>query len=175
MKIKDYSSGIIIAVFLLSSCIKAYEPPVIVTTTPFKVTDVAGIYKQGTLYLEKALLDSVSYKIIDDTSNFSLSYYLKDTIFVSINSNSPVSNKRYKVGLYDSLKNTISTTYKFHKTYTDTLYYLYNLSYNLDVTLYYPETQKKSIAVLTNSSIKARNFYTIYIENVLFSANLQPK
>jgi hypothetical protein len=175
MKIKDYSFGIIMAVFLLSSCIKAFEPPVIVTTTPFRVTDVSGIYKQGSLYLEKALLDSVSYKIIDDTSNFSLSYYLKDTIFVAINSNSPITTKRYKVGLYDSLKNTISTTYKFHKTYTDTLYYLFNQTYNLDVTLYYPETQKKSTAVLTNSSIKARNAFVIYIENLLFSANLQTK
>jgi len=170
-KIVTYS--ILGAMFVLSACLKAYEAPVTVTPTPYNVWDVGGIYKEGTLNLEKTLLDSVTYKIKDDTSSVTLSYYVQDTVFVSINTNSSVTDKRYKVYLYDSIKSTLYTTYKFRKNVTDTSYYLFKKDYGLDVTLYYPAALKKSYAYIYNSSIKSQNPSTIYIENVSYIANRQ--
>jgi hypothetical protein len=118
MKRKQFSIIMVLTVFLLSACLKAYDPPVVVTQTPLQVSEVAGFYKGGTLYLEKTLLDSATYKTTDDTSSITLNYYVNDTVFVSINTFSGVTNKRYKVSLYDSLKTTESTTFKFHRTLT---------------------------------------------------------
>jgi hypothetical protein len=181
---KNHSFYIILAVLLLSSCIKAYEPVVITPTpvppapkdpTPYAITDVGGVYKGGTIYLVKALLDSVTYRTQDDTSSFSLTNYYNDTIIVSINSSQNIAYKRYKLALTDTLHTTEATIFKFQKTLLDTSYYLYNKVFNLDVTLYYPNNKKVSTAVISNKSIAANNPNYIYTENVDISALYQTK
>lgn len=166
---KRHSFYIILTVLLLSSCIKAYEPVVIVPEkppTPYAITDIAGMYKGDSLVLVKALLDSVSYRTVDDTSSFSLTNYYNDTVVVSLNTNQGVAYKRYKLGLIDTLQTTEATVFKFQQTLLDTSYYLYNKVFNLDVTLYYPKTLKKSFAKISNKSIAANNPNYIYTENV---------
>lgn len=169
---KKYSFYIILATVLLSSCLKAYEPIVI---TPYSVSDVAGVYKDGSLITEKGLLDSVMYKTIDDTSSFTLTYYYRDTIVVSINTKSGVTNKRYKLGLYGSVNNSVASVFKFQKLVVDSSFYLYRQTFDLEVKLYYPDTQKTSTAVISNSSVAAKYPNVLYIENVVFDANKQPK
>ena len=159
---------------MLSACIKAYEP-VVIKTYPYTINDVAGTYKNGTLNLEKGLLDSVVYKLVDDTSNFSLTYYYKDTILVSINTYSSLSTKKYKLGLLSSTINSEAVVFKFQKIKIDTLYFLNKQIYNLEVTLYYPDLHKTSTAVITNNSLLSYYPSLVYIENVLFNAKLQPK
>lgn len=167
----------------LSSCIKAYEPivaPVIPVVkvkpiVPYAITDIAGTYKGGTLFLVKSLLDSVTYKTLDDTSSFSLTNYINDSVIVSLNTSQGVSYKRYKLGLIDTLHTTEATVFKFQKTLLDSSYYLYNKVFNLEITLYYPNIQKKSIAVISNNSIAANTPNYIYTENVDISAFLLPK
>jgi hypothetical protein len=168
----------ILGIMLLSSCIKAYEPVVIVPEkppTPYAIKDLAGMYKGDSLVTVKTLLDSVSYRTVDDTSSFSLTNYFNDTVVVSINTSQGVSYKRYKLGLIDTLQTTEATVFKFQQTLLDTSYYLYNKVFNLDVTLYYPKTPKKSFAVISNKSIAANNPNYIYTENVDIRALLQPK
>lgn len=171
---KKHSFYIILATILLTSCLKAYEP-VVIKAYPYTVNDVAGIYKNGSLITEKGLLDSVVYKMVDDTSNFSLTYYYKDTILVSINTNSSLSTKRYKLGLLSTVNNTEASVFKFQKIKVDSLYFLNRQVYNLEVTLYYPDLHKTSTAVITNNSLLSYNPSLLYIENVVFNANLQPK
>lgn len=166
---KELSFYTILAILLLSSCIKAYEPVVIVPEkppTPFSITDIGGMYKGDSLVTIKALLDSVSYRTVDDTSSFSLTNYYHDTVVVSLNTNQGVSYKRYKLGLIDTLQTTEATIFKFQQTLLDTSYYLYNKVFNLEVTLYYPKTLKKSFAKISNKSIAANNPNYIYTENV---------
>lgn len=175
---KKQSFYIILAVFLLASCIKAYEPVVIVPETPptpYAITDIAGMYKGDSLVTVKALLDSVTYRTVDDTSSFSLTNYYNDTVVVSINTNQGVSYKRYKLGLIDTLHTTEATVFKFKQTLLDSSYYLYNKVFNLDVTLYYPKIQKKSFAVISNKSIAANNPNYIYTENVDIRATMLSK
>lgn len=180
MKKKD-SFYIILSIFLLSSCIKAYEPVVITppppppVPIPYTITDVAGVYKGGTIYAVKALLDSVTYRTSDDTSSFSLTNYFNDTIIVSINTSQNISYKRYKLGLIDTLHTTEATIFKFQKTLLDSSYYLYNKVFDLDVTLYYPTIKKTSSAILSNKSIAANNPNYIYTENVDITAPLLKK
>jgi hypothetical protein len=171
---KKHSFYIILASILLFSCLKAYEP-VVVNPYPYTVNDVVGVYKNGSLITEKGLLDSVIYKMVDDTSNFSLTYYYKDTILVSINTNSSLSTKRYKLGLMSSVNNSEASIFKFQKIKVDSLYFLNRQVYNLEVTLYYPDLHKTSTAVITNNSLLSYNPSLLYIENVVFNANLQPK
>jgi outer membrane receptor for Fe3+-dicitrate len=171
---KKYSFYIILAVLLLSACIKAYEPPVVKTYT-YTVNDVVGVYKNGSLNLEKGYLDSLVYKLVDDTSNFSLTYYYNDTILVSINTYSSLSTKKYKLGLLSNVSNSEGAVFKFQKIKIDSLYFLNKQVYNLEVTLYYPDLHKTSTAVITNNNLLSYNPSTIYIENVLFNAKLQPK
>jgi hypothetical protein len=166
---KKHLFYIILAISLLSSCIKAYEPVVIVPEkppTPYAITDIAGMFKGDSLVTVKTLLDSVSYRTVDDTSSFSLTNYYNDTVVVSINTSQGISYKRYKLGLIDTLQTTDATVFKFQQTLLDTSYYLYNKVFNLDVTLYYPKIQKKSFAVISNKSIAANNPNYIYTENV---------
>lgn len=163
---------IILATVLLTSCLKAYEPVVV---TPFTASDVAGTYKNGSLITEKGLLDSVMYKSIDDTSSFTLTYYYKDTIVVSINTKSGVTNKRYKLGLYGSVHNNTASVFKFQKLIVDSTFYVYRQTFDLEVKLYYPDTQKASTAVISNSSVAAKTPNLLYVENVVFDANKQPK
>jgi hypothetical protein len=169
---KKHSFYIILATILLSSCLKAYEPVVV---TPYSVSDVAGVYKDGSLILEKGLLDSITYKSIDDTSSFSITYYYKDTVVVSINTKSGVTNKRYKLALYGSVNNSVASVFKFEKLIVDSSFYLYRQTFDLEVKLYYPDTQKASTAVISNSSVAAKTPNVLYIENVVFGANKQPK
>ncbi len=159
---------------MLISCIKAYEP-VVIKPYPYTVNDVEGVYKNGSLITEKGILDSVVYRMVDDTSNFSLTYYYNDTIIVSINTNSSISTKRYKMGLLSTVNNTEASVFKFQKIKVDTLFFLNRQNYNLEVTLYYPDMHKTSTAVITNNSLLSYNPSLIYFENVLFNANLQPK
>lgn len=147
----------------------------VVNPYPYTVNDVVGVYKNGSLITEKGLLDSVIYKMVDDTSNFSLTYYYKDTILVSINTNSSLSTKRYKLGLMSSVNNSEASIFKFQKIKVDSLYFLNRQVYNLEVTLYYPDLHKTSTAVITNNSLLSYNPSLLYIENVVFNANLQPK
>lgn len=178
---KKHSFYIFLAIILLSSCIKAYEPVVITpppippVPVPYAITDVAGMYKGGTIFVVKALLDSVTYRTEDDTSSFSLTNYFNDTIVVSLNTSQGVTYKRYKLGLIDTLHTTEATVFKFQKTLLDTSYYLYNKVFNLDVTLYYPKIPKKSTAIISNKSIAANNPNYIYTENVDISAFLLTK
>ena len=177
---KRHSIYIILTILFLSSCIKAYEPIVAPVVTvkpiiPYAISDVAGTYKGGTLILVKSLLDSVTYKTSDDTSSFSITNYINDTVIVSLNTSQGVSYKRYKLGLIDTLHTTEATVFKFQKTLLDSSYYLYNKVFNLEITLYYPNIQKKSNAVIANSSIAANTPNYIYTENVDLSAFLQPK
>ena len=169
---KKLSFYIILATSLLTSCLKAYEPVVV---TPFTVSDVAGVYKDGSLILEKGLLDSVTYKTIDDTSSFSITYYYKDTVVVSINTKSGVTDKRYKLPLYGSSSNSVASVFKFEKLIVDSTFYLYRQTFDLEVKLYYADAQKTSTAVISNSSVAAKTPNLLYIENVVFDANKQPK
>lgn len=169
---KKGSFYIILTVVLLSSCIKAYEP---IVTAPYTAADVAGTYKNGTLIVEKGFLDSLVYKSTDDTSSFTLSYYYKDTILVSINTKSGVSNKRYKLGLYGTVSNTVASVFKFQSLAVDSTYFLNRQSYDLQVKLYYPEANKPSTATISNNIIYSKTPNILYIENIVFNANLQPK
>lgn len=171
---KKHSFYIILAVLLFTSCLKAYEP-VVINPYPYTVNDVAGVYKNGSLRTEKGLMDSVMYKLVDDTSNFSLTYYYKDTVLVSINTNSNLYSKRYKLGLLSTTTNSEASIFKFQKLKVDTLYFLNRQLYNLEVTLYYPDMHKASTAVITNSTLLSYNPSVLYVENVSFTAKLQPK
>lgn len=175
---KKHPFYIISLVVLLVSCIKAYEPVVVVPDkppTPYAITDIAGMYKGDSLVTVKALLDTVTYRTVDDTSSFSLTNYFNDTVVVSINTSQGVSYKRYKLGLKDTLHTTEATVFKFQRTLLDTSYYLYNKVFNLDVTLYYPKIPKKSFAIISNKSIAANNPNYIYTENVDIRATLLSK
>jgi hypothetical protein len=175
---KNHSFYIILAVLLLSSCIKAYEAVIvepIKPNIPYSISDVAGLYKGDTLVSVIALLDSVSYRTTDDTSSFSLTNYYKDTIIVSLNTSQNIAYKRYKLGLIDTLQTSEATIFKFQKTLLDTSYYLYNKVFNLEVKLYYPNIPKKSTAIISNRSIVAHTPNYIYTENVDISSFLQPK
>lgn len=169
---KRGSYYIIFTVLLFSSCIKAYEP---VVTAPFTTADVAGVYKNGTLIVEKGFLDSLVYKSTDDTSSFTLSYYYKDTILISINTKSGVSNKRYKLGLYGMYSNTVASVFKFQSLVVDSTYFLNRQSYDLQVKLFYPEANKPSTATISNNIIFSKTPNILYIENIVFNANLQSK
>lgn len=170
---KKGSFYIIIIVLLLSSCIKAYEP---IVRAPFTAADVAGTYKNGTLKIEKGYLDSLVYKLNDDTSNFTLTYYFNDTILVSINTKSGVSNKRYKLGLYGTVSNSVASVFNFSSLAVDnSTYFLNRQSYDLQVKLYYPEANKPSTATISNNIIISPTPNIIFIENIVFNATLQPK
>jgi hypothetical protein len=178
---RKHSFYIFLAILLVSSCIKAYEAPVIEPVKPvepiipYAITDIAGTYKGGTIVTVKALLDSVTYRTSDDTSSFSLTNYFNDTVLVSLNTSQGVSYKRYKLGLVDTLQTAEATVFKFQKIMLDTSYYLYNKVFKLEVKLYYPTVLKKSTAIISNSSIAANTPNYIYTENVDFSAFLQAK
>jgi hypothetical protein len=175
---KKYSFYIILLFLVFSSCIKAYDPSVIApvkANTPYAITDVAGVYKGGSLVTVKALLDSASYTTIDDSCSISLTNYYKDTILVSIITSSPVTYKRYKLGLLDSVNTSEASVFRFQKILLDSSYYLYNKVFNLEVTLYFPNILKKSTAVISNNSIAANTPNYIYTESEAFNGFLQPK
>jgi hypothetical protein len=175
---RKHSFYIVLAILLLSSCIKAYEAPIVEPVKPnipFSITDLEGLYKGGTIVSVKALLDSVTYRTTDDTSSFSLTNYYNDTVIVSLNTSQGVSYKRYKLGLVDTLQTSEATVFKFQKIMLDPSYYLYNKVFNLEVKLYYPSALKKSTAIISNSSIAAYTPNFIYIENLDISAFLQAK
>lgn len=171
---KKLSFYIILATVLLTACLKAYEP-VVIHPYPYTVNDVAGVYKNGSLITQKGLMDSVMYKLVDDTSNFSLTYYYNDTVLVSINTNSNLYTKRYKLGLISTTTNSEASIFKFQKLKVDTLYFLNRQLYNLEVTLYYPDLHKTSTAVINNNMLLSYYPSVLYVENVSFNAKLQSK
>jgi len=156
-----------ILIFLFASCLKAANP---LADAPFTITDVVGIYKQGTLNWEKGIVDSVNYKGFDDSASFSINNYFKDSIFISIITKAGINNKRYKLGLVSKVDNPLGTVFQFSNTITSPGYFLYKEAYLLNVSLYYPSAKKLAEANILNNATKGLTDTVIYTEKVYFSA-----
>ena len=161
---------VMISSLFLAACMKAYVAP---SDASFSITDVAGTYKPGKLKWEKALLDTNSFKGVDDSSSFTIYNYLNDSVFVSIDTKTSIYSKRYKLPLVNKSEDKISVFYSFSWQETLPNYFLFKQDYILVVRLYYPSTGLKSYATIKNTSTRANNDSSIYVEKVDFIADKQ--
>jgi hypothetical protein len=161
---------VMISSLLLAACMKAYVPP---NDAVFTISDVAGTYKPGKLKWEKALLDTNSFKGVDDSSSFTIYNYLSDSVFVSIDTKTSIYSKRYKLPLVNRSEDKVSVFYAFSWQETLPGYFLYKQDYILVVRLYYPSTGAKSYATIKNTSTRANNDSSIYVEKIDFTADKQ--
>lgn len=167
---KKYLGCILLTSLALSACMKAYTP---VVNVPFIYNDILGSYKPGKMKWEKALIDTVSYKGTSEISTFMINSIINDSIFVSINSDVPLVSKRYKLPLINSLRTDSGAIYYFAKVDTIHSYFIYNFDYKVKVHLYYPSTNVKSYATITNNLIWAETPKSVFTEKVDFTATKQ--
>ena len=161
---------VIISSLFLAACMKAYVPP---SDAAITIYDIAGTYKPGKMKWEKSLLDTSYFKGVNDSSNFVIYNYLNDSVFVNIDTKTEIAAKRYKLPLISRAEDKISATYTFGMQESFPGYFLYKFEYSLKVRIYYPSTGLKSTATILNTSTRAENTSTIYVEKVDFTADKQ--
>ncbi len=161
---------ILLTSLALAACMKAYTP---VVNVPFTYSDILGSYKPGKMKWEKALIDTVTYKGSSDISTFMINSIINDSIFVSINSDVPLVAKRYKLPMLAKYNTDSGAIYYFAKVDTIHSYFIYNFDYKVKVHLYYPSTNVKSYATITNNHIWAETPKSVFTEKVDFTATKQ--
>ncbi|MBY0481514.1 MAG: hypothetical protein K2Q21_09170 [Chitinophagaceae bacterium] len=168
---KRYLFYISVCCLLAPSCFKAYDQT-IVPTFPAKIEEASGVYKKGSLKWEMAVLDGLDYKGVDDSSSFSISNYLNDTVLVSLSTTIPLSLKRYKISLKKRIESYTSTTFYFSDTYTKANWYVYEEAFNLRVQIFHPGIITDSVSNATLSSYTTKGFKsdTIYIQKADMTA-----
>jgi hypothetical protein len=167
---KAHIGFVLLASLFLAACMKAYTP---VVNSPITFNDILGSYKSGKLKWEKALLDTVTYRGVSETSTFMINGFIDDSIFVSINSDVPLVSKRYKMPMYAHFATDSGAVYYFAKIETLSTYYLYNFDYKVKVYIYYPSSNAQSYATITNNHLWAEIPKSVYTEKVDFTAYKQ--